>query len=110
MTLCCAVVPEVLRYGGCSPCAASEYAFLNRRSPRRRLWRLALWLRTRLLVSSCWLSASCRLPELLQLKQQLQAEGSCYSSVFMTGSGSTIVCVGSGGACLHRADGSRVAW
>lgn len=34
------------------------------------------------------------LPELLQLKQRLQAEGS-YEAVFMTGSGSTIVCVGS---------------
>jgi 4-diphosphocytidyl-2-C-methyl-D-erythritol kinase len=34
------------------------------------------------------------LPELLQLKQRLAAEGS-YDAVFMTGSGSTIVCVGS---------------
>jgi 4-diphosphocytidyl-2-C-methyl-D-erythritol kinase len=34
------------------------------------------------------------LPELLQLKQRLIAEGS-YQAVFMTGSGSTIVCVGS---------------
>lgn len=34
------------------------------------------------------------LPELLQLKQRLQSEGS-YEAVFMTGSGSTIVCVGS---------------
>ena len=35
----------------------------------------------------------CRLPQLLELKQRLQAEG-CFQSVFMTGSGSTIVCVG----------------
>ncbi|GAB4821619.1 hypothetical protein N2152v2_008665 [Parachlorella kessleri] len=35
-----------------------------------------------------------RLPQLLQLKQRLQAEA-CFQSVFMTGSGSTIVCVGS---------------
>jgi len=34
------------------------------------------------------------LPKLLELKQQLQATG-LYESVFMTGSGSTIVCVGS---------------
>ena len=34
------------------------------------------------------------LPELLQLKQRLAAEGS-FDAVFMTGSGSTIVCVGS---------------
>lgn len=34
------------------------------------------------------------LPELLDLKQRLQATGD-YESVFMTGSGSTIVCVGS---------------
>lgn len=33
------------------------------------------------------------LPELLQLKQRLAAEGS-FDAVFMTGSGSTIVCVG----------------
>jgi 4-diphosphocytidyl-2-C-methyl-D-erythritol kinase len=37
------------------------------------------------------------LPELLQLKQRLQSEGS-FQSVFMTGSGSTIVCVGSDSA------------
>jgi len=36
------------------------------------------------------------LPELLTLKQQLQKEGgSAFSAVFMTGSGSTIVCMGS---------------
>lgn len=34
------------------------------------------------------------LPELLQLKQRLASEGS-FDAVFMTGSGSTIVCVGS---------------
>ena len=39
----------------------------------------------------------CRLPALLALKQRLQgAEGPGFDSVFMTGSGSTIVCVGSG--------------
>ena len=41
-------------------------------------------------------SAPHRLPALLALKQRLAAEGRGYSSVFMTGSGSTIVCIGSG--------------
>ncbi|KAI7843240.1 hypothetical protein COHA_003074 [Chlorella ohadii] len=36
-----------------------------------------------------------RLPALLALKERLAAEGRGYSSVFMTGSGSTIVCIGS---------------
>lgn len=36
------------------------------------------------------------LPELLDLKQRLKREGgAAYDAVFMTGSGSTIVCMGS---------------
>jgi hypothetical protein len=39
---------------------------------------------------------SCSMPELGQLKQRLLADSSgCFSAVFMTGSGSTIVCIGS---------------
>ncbi|KAL4856745.1 Isocitrate lyase [Chlorella vulgaris] len=72
---------------------------LDRRStadPRQLLARLAAEGATQeLTVNDLEQPAFDRLPELLQLKQQLQAEGSCYSSVFMTGSGSTIVCVGS---------------
>ena len=55
-------------------------------------------------------AAVCRLPALLELKRRLQAEGGGHSSAFMTGSGSTIVCVGSGGrwACV-RAPGVGAA-
>lgn len=46
------------------------------------------------------ISFCLRLPALAELKARLQVEGPGYSSVFMTGSGSTIVCVGSGGCRL----------
>lgn len=47
----------------------------------------------------------CRLPELASLRAELEAEG-CFSAVFMTGSGSTIVGVGSDRppACLTGRD------
>ena len=50
-----------------------------------------------------------RLPALLALKQRLAEAGEGYSSVFMTGSGSTIVCMGSGArpGRLPRARGCR---
>jgi len=42
------------------------------------------------------LHGRCRLPELRQLKERLMVESDArFSAVFMTGSGSTIVCVGS---------------
>ena len=51
-------------------------------------------LRPDLCVNDLEQPAFDTLPELLELKQKLQATG-LYESVFMTGSGSTIVCVGS---------------
>lgn len=53
-----------------------------------------------------------RLPALLALKERLAGEGRGYSSVFMTGSGSTIVCIGSGkfgvSQCCNRVRASTV--
>jgi 4-diphosphocytidyl-2-C-methyl-D-erythritol kinase len=58
-------------------------------------------------VRKCWLMmkmtgddakhvGSCSMPELGQLKQRLLTDsGDRFSAVFMTGSGSTIVCIGS---------------
>lgn len=72
---------------------------LGRRStadPRDLLARLAAEGATQeLAVNDLEQPAFDRLPALLELKQRLQAEGSGFSSVFMTGSGSTIVCMGS---------------
>ncbi|KAL4434604.1 hypothetical protein ABPG77_002727 [Micractinium sp. CCAP 211/92] len=72
---------------------------LNRRSPadpRELLARLAAEGATQeLAVNDLEQPAFDRLPALGELKQRLQAEGSGFSSVFMTGSGSTIVCMGS---------------
>ena len=55
------------------------------------------------------LCAYCdRLPELQKLKQRLQADsGGVFDAVFMTGSGSTIVCVGSHGVCQLLEHSSR---
>lgn len=72
---------------------------LSRRStaePRELLARLAQEGATQeLAVNDLEQPAFDRLPALLELKQRLQSEGPGYSSVFMTGSGSTIVCIGS---------------
>ncbi|PSC74871.1 4-diphosphocytidyl-2-C-methyl-D-erythritol kinase [Micractinium conductrix] len=71
---------------------------LNRRSTadgRELLARLAAEGAVQeLAVNDLEQPAFDRLPALLALKQRLQAEGPGFSSVFMTGSGSTIVCVG----------------
>ncbi len=53
-------------------------------------------LRPDLVVNDLEQPAFDSLPELLALKQRLQREsGGAFSTVFMTGSGSTIVCAGS---------------
>lgn len=57
------------------------------------------------LMSPCCSVRVCSLPELLDLKQRLMvAGGAAFSAVFMTGSGSTLVCVGSDAAPQFLSD------